>query len=52
MTEQERLEILETIRNMKDAYEIHSTLNIIKDEKEREKHLFDIIDAVQELEEI
>ena len=50
MTEQERLEILESIHLMKVAYEIHATQNIIKDPIEREKYLFEIVDVIQELE--
>jgi hypothetical protein len=51
MTEQRRLEIIETIHFMKKAYQLHSTQNIIQDVQERENYLFEIIDAIRELEE-
>ncbi len=51
MTEQRRLEIIETIHFMKKVYHLHSTQNIIQDEQEREKYLFEIIDTIRELEE-
>jgi hypothetical protein len=51
MTQQRRLEIIETIHFMKKVYQLHSTQNIIQDEQEREKYLFEIIDAIHELEE-
>jgi hypothetical protein len=50
MTEQERLEIIERIAILKEIYDIHQKRHIIKDEEERNKHLFAIIDAIQALE--
>lgn len=51
MTEEQRLEVLEKIATLKAIFHLHQTHKIIKDEAEREKHLFTIVDAIRELEE-
>lgn len=51
MTEQERLEILDNIRNLKIIYNIHVSKKIIQDEKEHLAYLDTILDTIRECEE-
>ena len=51
MNDEKRLEILDKIHYLKKVYDTHASKNIIKDETERNEHLFAIIDMIRELEE-
>jgi|JI81BgreenRNA_FD_contig_31_7560887_length_453_multi_4_in_0_out_0_2 hypothetical protein len=42
MTDKERIELLEYLRQVKTIYKIHKEEKIIKEDKEREAYLFEL----------
>lgn len=49
MENEERKKLIQEYENLKMLIEFHSTLNLIENNKEREKHIDDILDRMNEI---